>query len=248
MALSLTKPTIGSTDWGTAVNQNWTDIESAFSGGITIGPLNFTNGAGNYLRLPQLTTTERNNLTAVNGMLIYNSTTNQVEGYVNGAWGQIGGGSGGIYDVILLQEIVASGGNAGTFTAGDWRTRKLNTETVDTGGHASLSSYQISLGAGTYACFARCPCLMVDGNRARLYNIDDSSVIAYSGNCYNSYSAGYAMTQAIILCRFTLAATKVLELQHICYTTRADWGFGNTDSCTGGDQTYAQILLFREPD
>ena len=28
-------------------------------------------------------------------MLIYNSTTNQVEGYVNGAWGQIGGSGGG---------------------------------------------------------------------------------------------------------------------------------------------------------
>mgnify|MGYP001614495819 CR=1 FL=1 len=32
MPLSLTKPSIGSTDWGTVVNQNWTDIEGAFSG------------------------------------------------------------------------------------------------------------------------------------------------------------------------------------------------------------------------
>jgi len=32
------------------------------------------------------TTTQRNSLTAVNGMIIYNSTTNQLEGRENGAW------------------------------------------------------------------------------------------------------------------------------------------------------------------
>jgi hypothetical protein len=32
------------------------------------------------------TTTQRNSLTAVNGMMIYNSTTNQLEGRENGAW------------------------------------------------------------------------------------------------------------------------------------------------------------------
>jgi len=48
-----------------------------------------TDGAGHYLQLPQLTTAERNALTAVNGMVIYNSTTGQIESYENGAWGAI---------------------------------------------------------------------------------------------------------------------------------------------------------------
>ena len=44
------------------------------------------DGAGRYLRLPKLTTAQRDTLTAVNGMLIYNSTTNQLNVYQNAAW------------------------------------------------------------------------------------------------------------------------------------------------------------------
>jgi hypothetical protein len=39
--------------------------------------------------MPTLTTTQRNALTAVNGMIIYNSTTTLAEMYINGAWTSI---------------------------------------------------------------------------------------------------------------------------------------------------------------
>jgi len=45
--------------------------------------INSTTGA---LLLSRMTTTQRNALTAVNGMLIYNSTDNKFQGYENGAW------------------------------------------------------------------------------------------------------------------------------------------------------------------
>lgn len=50
-----------------------------------------TDGAGHYLKLPKLTTSQRDALTPGNGMLIYNSTTNQFERYQNGSWGAFGG-------------------------------------------------------------------------------------------------------------------------------------------------------------
>ena len=43
-------------------------------------------GTTGALLVPRLTTTERNALTAVNGMIIYNTTDNQMQGYINGAW------------------------------------------------------------------------------------------------------------------------------------------------------------------
>lgn len=41
---------------------------------------------GSTLRVANLTTTERNALTAANGMVIYNTTTNKMQAYENGAW------------------------------------------------------------------------------------------------------------------------------------------------------------------
>ena len=41
---------------------------------------------GGTFRLPQITTTARNLLTAANGDLIYNTTDNKIQGYENGAW------------------------------------------------------------------------------------------------------------------------------------------------------------------
>lgn len=55
------------------------------------------DGTGHYLQVPKLTTAQRDALTPVNGMLIYNSTTNQFERYQNGAWGAFGGGGAQTY-------------------------------------------------------------------------------------------------------------------------------------------------------
>ena len=45
-----------------------------------------TLAIGSTLRVANLTTTERNALTAANGMVIYNSTTNKMQAYENSGW------------------------------------------------------------------------------------------------------------------------------------------------------------------
>src|SRR3990167_755346 len=56
------------------------------------GLLQFSGTAHAGVKLLSLTTTQRDALTPANGMIVYNSTDNQVQGYVASAWGQIGGG------------------------------------------------------------------------------------------------------------------------------------------------------------
>ena len=41
------------------------------------------------LKLKSYTTTQRDALTAANGMVIYNSTDNKFQGYENGAWANL---------------------------------------------------------------------------------------------------------------------------------------------------------------
>jgi len=54
-----------------------------------------TDGAGHYLQVPQLTSAQRDALSAVNGMIIYNITTGQFERYEAGSWGALGAGEHG---------------------------------------------------------------------------------------------------------------------------------------------------------
>ncbi|MBV6514157.1 MAG: hypothetical protein FMNOHCHN_03747 [Ignavibacteriaceae bacterium] len=71
------------------------DVPSYYAGSILVGPNDTpTNnsvgielsGTTKALLLTRVTTTERNALTAVNGMLIYNTTNHKLEVYANGAW------------------------------------------------------------------------------------------------------------------------------------------------------------------
>ena len=45
-------------------------------------------GGGSF-RLPSLTSVQISSLTAANGDMVYNTTTNKAQIYVNGAWGNI---------------------------------------------------------------------------------------------------------------------------------------------------------------
>ena len=59
--------------------------------GANVKPyLKILSGAGHYLYLPVLTTTQRDALSAAAGYLIYNSTTGQAEEYTGSTWRSVG--------------------------------------------------------------------------------------------------------------------------------------------------------------
>ncbi|NBU24015.1 MAG: hypothetical protein EBS38_08985, partial [Actinobacteria bacterium] len=70
-----------------------TDLYLSSSGQLALGTsavatsaalqIESTTGA---LIVPRMTTAQRDALTALNGMIIYNTTTNTMQGRINGAW------------------------------------------------------------------------------------------------------------------------------------------------------------------
>lgn len=131
----------------------------------------------------------------------------------------------GLTGYILLRDEKAVGTDGGTFTAGAWQTRDLNTKVADAGSYATLSGNQISLPAGTYRCRIQCPAYSVNKHQARLYNITSAAVLLL-GSSQRNPSGGNHTIPSIIIGRFTLPAAGVLEVQHRCETTLASTGLG----------------------
>ena len=95
-AVSITGGSINGTTIGatTPSTGKFTDLEAT-------GTVAFT-GTGAAL-MPKGTTAQQP-VTPINGMIRYNTTTNGFEGYINGAWGSIGGGAtGGGGDQVFVE-------------------------------------------------------------------------------------------------------------------------------------------------
>lgn len=70
----------------TSITASVATFSTTNGGSITGNVVYVSDGAGHYLRVPSLTTAERDALTPQNGMFIYNTTQNRSEQYENGAW------------------------------------------------------------------------------------------------------------------------------------------------------------------
>lgn len=145
-------------------------------------------------------------------------------------------------DYILIVDRKATNVDGGTFTSGAMRTRDLNTELSDAGGHASVSANQITLAAGTYRFNIIAPSRSVVENIARLQNITDVATIETS----TSQRSASPMSFINIRGRFTIAAAKVLEVQHQGDTTQATTGFGSAANLGGLSETYTVVEFWRE--
>jgi len=79
--------------------QFWVDIQTAINsklddtGGTMTGLLQFSGTTHAGIKLLSLTTVQRDALSASNGMIIYNSTTGELNQYIGGAWSAVAAGS-----------------------------------------------------------------------------------------------------------------------------------------------------------
>lgn len=153
-------------------------------------------------------------------------------------WAAPGGGG---YNTATFRDEKSSGTAGGTFTAGAWRTRDLNTTVYNAITSASLSSNQISLPAGTYYVDIIAPCYNVGHHQARLYNITDSATTILGISNYTRDGATATSSLSIANGSFTIAGTKTFEVQQRCDVTASSNGFGVEVSW--GTEVYATITI-----
>jgi len=157
-----------------------------------------------------------------------------------------GGSSGGYIGFIVVQDQKAANTAGGTCTAGSFQTRTLNTEVLDTHSDCTLASNQITLTAGTYDIIASAPAVFVSDHQTRLQNVTDGTTVLVGTSEYAPIvsAADGSQTRSEIIGRFTIAASKALEIQHRSSVTRATNGFGAAANF-GQIEIYTNVQLFR---
>lgn len=142
-----------------------------------------------------------------------------------------------------IQDQQTSGTYGGTFTAGAWRTRTLNTSVTNEITSASLTSNQITLPAGTYYIEATAPAHQCNAHKAKLYNVTDAADILFGTSAFTNSVASYAVTESRISGRFTLSGTKTLELRHQCTSSRTTDGLGYATFM--GTEIYSEVKIWK---
>jgi len=143
--------------------------------------------------------------------------------------------------LLHVQDQKTSGTVSQSITSGDWRTRTLNTVVTNEITGASLASNQITLPVGTYYIEADAIAgLATAQQQLRIRNITDSTTTLTGLNAYNNNSGGYASTPVKVRGRFTLAGTKILELQH-----RVTVSVGGVFASSYGTEVYADLVIWK---
>jgi len=148
-------------------------------------------------------------------------------------------------EYALLADVKGSGTNGGTFTSGAWQTRNLTTEVHDSAGIVTLNATtgNFTLGNGTYRIAASAPALFVSSHQARLFNVTGNSVVAYGTSEYSNTADAQTRSFVDTVVAITSGPT-VFRLEHRCFTTRSNTGFGGNVGF-GGDEIYSTVRIER---
>jgi len=151
------------------------------------------------------------------------------------AWIPIGSTTG----VLIVTHEEAQNVGGGNLTAGAWNTVTINTVRTNTISGASLAANRITLPAGTYEIDALCQALDTNRNQGRLFNITDNAVVLIGSSAIGVVTPGHG--ESAIRGQFTIAGTKVFEIQQNCQTTSATNGQGIAANLT--TEVYLQVTI-----
>jgi anti-sigma28 factor (negative regulator of flagellin synthesis) len=141
--------------------------------------------------------------------------------------------------VAFVKDVKAVSTNGGTFTAGSFVVRDLNTLEGNAGSHVSLASNQITLQPGKYLVTASCPGYLVSFHQCRLFNVTDNAVEILGTS--ERAGANNVASRSDLMCYINISSTKVYQLEHRCATTRANDGRGTANGFN--NEVYSMVSI-----
>lgn len=134
--------------------------------GIVVGATPAGASTGSTLQLVSVTTTQRDQLVAASGMMVYNSTTGVIEGYNGSTWNDLMAGAGGASSLAATLAVgQTTGGNDIILSTGDSLVGADELTLVST------TTGVVTLDSGTTGTIN----IGVDGTNAKTVNLDSGT-------------------------------------------------------------------------
>lgn len=146
---------------------------------------------------------------------------------------------------MIVQEQQATNTSAGTFTAGSYVARALNTSVRNVISGASLANPVITLPAGTYAVQWSAPGYNCSAHATRLFNVTDSAQIGTPGTSEYSVNGSNVTTRSVGTVVFTLTSAKGIRLDHQCSATVATTGLGRAGNISTPVEVYSWVNIWK---
>jgi hypothetical protein len=156
-------------------------------------------------------------------------------------------GTGNPFGAQLFHAVhsVPSGTDSGAISGDTWTTRPLNSALTNEISSASLSNNQVSLPAGTY--YIQAYGEGASGSRRRKMrwrNITDGTTTVVGSSGGNSSGSSPHSEPSSLAGRFTIAGTKVFELQHYAEVAAASNAFGSPTG-SGEVEIYTIVQIWK---
>ncbi len=146
--------------------------------------------------------------------------------------------------VAIIADVKAYNAGGGTFTAGAWRTRDLNTELDDPSNIVTIASNQFTLQAGTYLVEWSAPAYIAGRHSSRLQNITDSTTDA-EGTAEYTADEDDVSTMSRGVKVITVASAKAFEIQHYASLTSGTFGLGVNSNVVGQNSVYTLVKIHK---
>lgn len=141
---------------------------------------------------------------------------------------------------VFITDSKSIGSNGGTFTAGSWQVRDLNTISSVNNSIAIIQN-QIIIQPGTYTFRISAPAYRVGLHQIRLQNVTDNQTMAYGASAIAN--ANGSITFSTLEANITVTKVTNLQVQHRCTTTEENDGYGIAGGF--GDEIYTTVKITR---
>lgn len=149
---------------------------------------------------------------------------------------------GGGVKIAIVQDVKPPATYGGTFTAGAWRQRDLNTS-LDPFGLVTVSGNAVTiLQGGNYYIRAVAPACAVFSHQARLAKNGVAVALGTITYCNATY---VGQDSSVVAWVGSLVAGDVLTLEHRCFQTATGYGFGSDSGQTWGNNVYSVVEIFQ---